>query len=556
MPALMRAAAYARYSSEMQRETSLDDQIATARRYASAHGFEFLDEHVYTDAAVSGASLDRPGIQALLLAVARRPLSFNVLLVDDSSRVARDLADAVRFMQQLKFCGVRVIYISQNIDSANEQAETLIAVHGVVDSLYLREMSKKVRRGLAGQLARGFATGSSTYGYRTIPVPDPSAKTDAHGHPTLLGHRVEVQPDEARVIVQIFEWYAGGLGTRRIVERLQTTGWFGPRGASWKSGAVKRILVNERYTGKRIWGQKVFERRPGTRQHIARALPRDQWHVLDCPDLRIVSDDLWRRAEDRRALLRQTLPLDAYGRRTLMRGRNGALHSKQLFVGFLRCAVCDGAITVLYGRPGKVRYGCSRSHRNGLAACDNRLTVRAEVVDAHLLAGLRSELLRPETIRYITGELTRALNLLSDERPGLEAEARSAREQAEQRLQRLIAAIESGVSPETVAAAISARQAEVARLDAQLAVYSEPLHQRLAVIPGWVERELHELDALLSEAPDRVKLEFQRLGLRVVMQPMRAEGQAPFYRAVGQAALPCLTSTRDLTGQVVDRSLR
>src|SRR4051812_19968242 len=111
----MRAACYARFSSDLQRQTSLDDQIATGRRYAEAQGWHFVERHVYTDAAVSGASLDRPGIQALLAAARTRPLPFDVLLVDDSSRVSRDLSDAVRLLQELKFAGVRVVYISQNI---------------------------------------------------------------------------------------------------------------------------------------------------------------------------------------------------------------------------------------------------------------------------------------------------------------------------------------------------------------------------------------------------------------------------------------------------------
>ena len=156
----MRAACYARFSSDLQRATSIDDQIAVARRHARAHGWDVLDAHIYTDAVVSGASLERPGIQALLAAAAALPRPFDVLLVDDSSRVARDLADAVRFMQLLKFSGVRVLYLSQGIDSASEQAETLVAVHGMVDGLYLREMASKIKRGLAGQLERGFSTGS------------------------------------------------------------------------------------------------------------------------------------------------------------------------------------------------------------------------------------------------------------------------------------------------------------------------------------------------------------------------------------------------------------
>jgi site-specific DNA recombinase len=274
----MRAACYARFSSDLQRATSLDDQIVVARRYAEQHGWVFLAQHVYTDAAISGASLERPGIQAVRAAASQRPAPFDVLLVDDSSRVSRDLSDAVRLLQELKFFGVRVIYISQNIDSDSDQAETLVAVHGVVDSLYLREMSKKVKRGLAGQLERGFATGSSTFGYRTFPVQDPTGKRDSTGYPALLGKRVEIEPAEARVIRQIFEWFADGLGVRRIVERLNRAGVTGPRGNTWRHGAVKRILVNEKYAGKRIWGQKRFERQPGTDRRVTRAVPRDQWH--------------------------------------------------------------------------------------------------------------------------------------------------------------------------------------------------------------------------------------------------------------------------------------
>src|SRR5262245_17340880 len=113
----VRVACYARFSSDLQRQTSLDDQLAAAQRYAHAHGWTVLSDQVYTDAGLSGASLERPGIQSLLAAAAQQPRPFDVLLVDDSSRVARDLADAVRFMQQLQFFGVRVIYLSQHIDS-------------------------------------------------------------------------------------------------------------------------------------------------------------------------------------------------------------------------------------------------------------------------------------------------------------------------------------------------------------------------------------------------------------------------------------------------------
>jgi hypothetical protein len=72
-------------------------------------------------------------------------------------------------------------------------------------------------------------------------------------------------------------------------------------GSRWKEGAVKRVLANEKYRGLMIWGKKTFERRPGTRQLVARALPRDSWRTLQRPDLRIVSEDLRQRVHARRA---------------------------------------------------------------------------------------------------------------------------------------------------------------------------------------------------------------------------------------------------------------
>ena len=296
----MRCACYARYSSDLQRATSIADQLAVARRYADQQGWAVLDAHTYTDEAVSGSSLDgRPGIHALLAAAETTPRPFDILLVDDSSRVARDLRDALHVMRVLKFAGMRTIYLSQQIDSDNEQAETLLTVHGLVDGLYLQEMSKKIKRGLAGQLQRGFHTGSKTYGYQTEPVVDPSGKSDAAGV-AVLGWRLVVDAEAAVIIQRIFESYTEGVSMPAIADRLTPAGVPAPRGTHWTKNALSRILTNERYLGQQIWGQYASARRPGTNRRVQRQRPREDWHVADRPELRIVSDDLWsaHRADD------------------------------------------------------------------------------------------------------------------------------------------------------------------------------------------------------------------------------------------------------------------
>lgn len=150
-------------------------------------------------------------------------------------------------LQRLRFAGVRVIYISQGIDSASEQAETLVAVHGLVDGLYLREMAAKIKRGLKGQLSRGLATGGVTYGYRTVPIPDPNRADEK------IGCRIEVEPSEAAIIRQVFEWFTEGVPIRSIVTKLQTQGVAAPRGpnaaGAWRNAAVRRMLANPKYRG-------------------------------------------------------------------------------------------------------------------------------------------------------------------------------------------------------------------------------------------------------------------------------------------------------------------
>jgi len=542
----MRCACYARYSSDLQRATSIEDQLRVARTYAKQQGWTIDEARIFTDAGISAASMEgRPGLQALLAAAAQRPLPFEVLLVDDSSRIARDIADAIRIMQTLKFFGVRVIYISQHIDSANEAAETLVAVHGVVDSLYLREMAKKVRRGLSGQHARGFATGSITFGYRTVAVPDPSGKLDPNGHPILAGKRVEVNPTEAAVVRQIFEWYAAGSGIERIVSRLNAEGAPGPRGRRWRSGTVRTLLLNEKYRGLLIWGRQSVDRRPGTRQRILRTLPREQWHVQERPELRIIPDDLWERAQARRQDVRRAFDLKPG--RNLVRGKNAALHSPHLFSGFLRCGVCGGAVAVVTGGHGSPRYGCITSWRNGRNACSNRLTIRAKIADAHLLAGLRAELLQPQTVQYVTDALAAELNKIIDERPKIRARAEQALKEARRRLANLVAAVEDGSSTPALVEAIRAREGDVRRLEGELSGLADPVERKLAVIPTWVRQQLEDVAGLLSETPERTKAEFRRLGVSFRVSPVQNEGERPFLRAEGTTDLSVLLAGEGLS---------
>ena len=149
----LRCAAYARYSTDKQSPLSIEDQVRRCRDFAQRQDWQFLEKHTYADEALSGTSDDRTGLRCLLKAATSLPLPFDVILIDDTSRLSRDLGDSLHITKRWKFDGLRVVFVSQGIDSASEQFEVLLATHGIADSLYVKELAKKTHRGLEGRAA-------------------------------------------------------------------------------------------------------------------------------------------------------------------------------------------------------------------------------------------------------------------------------------------------------------------------------------------------------------------------------------------------------------------
>jgi len=96
-------AIYARFSTDMQRATSLDDQIRNCRRFAAQMGWQILDEHVYHDTALSGFGVEqRPAYQRLVAAALAAVPPFTAILVDDLSRLSRDLVETLSLFRRLQ----------------------------------------------------------------------------------------------------------------------------------------------------------------------------------------------------------------------------------------------------------------------------------------------------------------------------------------------------------------------------------------------------------------------------------------------------------------------
>ena len=145
----MRAAAYARLSSENQPEESIADQIASCRRLATGKGLRLLSDHIYTDYPRSGPSPDRSGLVALIAAA--KAWHFEVVLVDDLSRLAGDATYMLRLLVDLRYHGIRVISVAGCLDTGDEEATLGIQRRGIFNQLLLSDLRKKTIRGERGQ---------------------------------------------------------------------------------------------------------------------------------------------------------------------------------------------------------------------------------------------------------------------------------------------------------------------------------------------------------------------------------------------------------------------
>jgi site-specific DNA recombinase len=497
-----RCSIYARFSSEKQNALSIDQQIRKCREHATREGLSVLDECIFTDSAISGATDERAGLQRLLVAAKTKPRPFDVILVDDTSRLSRKLSDALRIQERLDFAGIRVIFVSQGFDSSAPQSQTLLTVHGLVDGLYLDGLREKTFRGVEQLALAGLHTGGRVFGYRHVPI-ESSRKQDSYGRPAIEGVRLQIDPNQAPTIRRIFERYAGGHSMKRIAIDLNRDGILSPqpregRPQSWAQSSVRHILLNERYRGVVLWGKTKKIRSPETGKRIYRRKPESDWRRREIPEQRIVSEELWKRTHERLKLVR-----DLYGVRDgLRRGRAAA--SPYLFTGLLECSECGGSITIVSGRCKKrehSRYGCSRHAQRGNAVCKNSLLIRRRDLERQLLAGLEERVLHPNVVAYTLKRFEEELGKALASRRKCDADLRRQTSEIERGIANQLRALRDGYSP--------AITADLARLESQLAGVqgrlktSDPQTVELQMrdTRRFVESRLEDLSALWDGEP-------------------------------------------------------
>lgn len=235
----MKAVIYARYSSDNQREESIEGQLRECIAFAERKGYTIVK--TYADRAISGKKADNRPQFMQMIADSKQKL-FDTVIVWKIDRFSRDKYDSVFYKNVLKKNGVSVISATEPIDDTPE-GQLMESIFEGFSVYYIKDLSLKVSRGMTENVLNGkFNGGAMTFGYRI----------DENKH-------FQPDPNNAPIVQDIFIRYANDENARSILNSLIEQGVKNQRGKNLTYSFVTNILKNRRYLGEYRFKDTVVE---------------------------------------------------------------------------------------------------------------------------------------------------------------------------------------------------------------------------------------------------------------------------------------------------------
>ena len=388
----MRGWLYYRLSRDEDEElNSLTNQRSIIAGYAEKNGFTIAGESF--DDNVSGMHFDRDGIEKICEAVEQNQI--DAVIVKDLSRLGRHRTQTAVFIDYLKKHDVRVISVTENIDTSNENDDLVIGMKQIINDMYAKDASRKIRSTYRQKQKEGI-----------VIIPPFGYFKDKNTRQVVI---VEEAADTVRLI---FKLYLDGYGFKQIAKKLNADGVHTPayyqqtllgknvphtwpqlsKQQLWISTTIKRILENEFYAGTLICHKTRTDKINKTFRFIP---PEEQYrHENAVPA--IIDRETWQQAQ---FLLQK---------RVKDRVRAAPGQKIHRYTGIIECADCHSVCTARTrklpqgGR--RVEYICNTYHRYGKEYCTTHL-IREEVLDDLVY----KELLRVKKMAHANWEAIDAL---------------------------------------------------------------------------------------------------------------------------------------------------
>ncbi len=531
----MRAAIYARYSTDMQSDASIEDQHRLCLRLIEGNGWR--EAETYSDRGLSGASHLRPAYQRLLEDA--RNNRVDVVVAEGLDRISRDQEHIAGFFKQMRFQGIPIVTVAEG-----EISELHIGLKGTMSSLFLKDLAQKTHRGLEGRVRKGKSAGGITYGYSVV-------RTVQSDGCVTTGERI-INEDQAAIVRRIFEKFASGHSPRAIAGSLNDDGIDGPRGKGWGMSTIygnwrrgTGILNNELYVGRLVWNRQRFIKDPSSGKRQARLNQPEDWVIEEVPDLRIVPDDLWNRVKTRQKATRSAVISEGVTR------SERARRPKHLFSGLLTCGCCGGGYTIV----GKAHYGCANARNKG--TCDNLSTIQRDALEIRVLSGLKDQLLHPDLIAEFTRayqeEFNRLTGTLRQDRARAERDLAKVIRQIDQ----IVEAIAEGMFHPSMKAKMDELETRKAQLETELRSTDDA--PPVLLHPGLSELYREQVANLATALNDPATKTEASETIRSLLSQIRLvpEGDALAIELVGELAglLALGTNKNARSGEATGRSV-
>ncbi|MDB5313471.1 MAG: hypothetical protein JWO38_7673 [Gemmataceae bacterium] len=525
------AASYARYSSDQQDASSIDQQRRKCREKAVENGHDLRPELEFADEAMSGTRVDRGGFQGLLAAA--RDRKFQVLYFESLSRMARELVISIATLKELVYVHrVRVISTSEGIDSDRTGWELLAFFRSWMHGEFLVALRSAVLRGQEEAVLSDYSVGDWCFGYASEPVP--GSESGRRGRNAKPRMRVVVREDHARWVRQIFQWFVTDRWSIDQITR-ELTKQNAPKDhrstkPHWHHDYVLRVLKNRKYLGVWPWGRKTNVRNPLTGQvsQEDRTVAEVVKYERERPELRLVDDLTFFKAEE---LLAANAAKIAACRTPDGRIRGSTRDSsrpRHLLQGLIRCGAC-GAVFQVSGAGGKY-LGCT-GYRAGSCACRPRL--RRDRAERLVLAAVGESILQnPVWHQAVLDHARAAWETKQASRPDDKVEIETRLGAVEGRIARLVDAIEAGNAGPEVRQRLDERRREREELLRRRgALIRDDSVQHTPPTAAWVTDQLKALHGLISSGEPAAAVALRNLlGAMVVVEVAPVDRRRRFLR--------------------------
>lgn len=341
----MNIAAYCRVSTDKEDQlNSLEAQKEFFAEYTKRTGDTLVG--LYADEGISGTKIKNRKEFLRMMTDAQHGL-FDLVVVKDISRFARNTVDLLQNVRKLKSLGIETQFLTANMTSMGN-SEFVLTIFGALAQEESANTSKRVKFGKKMNAEKGR-------------VPN-----IVYGYDKTIGDyfNLSINKAEAETVRQIYKWYLDeGYGAAKIANMLNESGSKTKRNCKWSQNAICRILTNELYTGKIINGkQEVSDFLTGQRK----AKDETEWFVVERPELRIIDDESFETIQE------------------ILRGRHDAFHmkherqsNKHLFSTLIKCKECGWSYRriVRQYKNTYIRWVCSGRNGKGADSCPNSIVL-------------------------------------------------------------------------------------------------------------------------------------------------------------------------------------